>query len=186
MILKKQFNGFEVDFEPFVKGKNVMVNATQMAKTFDESVEHFTRLDATKKFIQECLKNPNMGFLQIEKEEDLITSVQKSGTWMHRVLALKFAAWLNPAFELWIYRTIDEILFGKLAETELSIEKTVALQTEMEELVKKQVKTGEDFQRYLDLKKEHARERSRRKALTTERFEQVYDLFNQPENVIGN
>jgi hypothetical protein len=140
----------------------------------------------TKDFIVECLNNGNSRFLRVEKEEDLVKSSQKSGTWMHRVLALKFAAWLNPAFELWVYRTIDEILFGTLAETELSIERTVTLQSEMELLVKKQDKTGEDFQRYLDLKKEHAKERTNRKNLTTERFGQVYDLFNQPSNSNSN
>ena len=31
---------------------------------------------------------------------------------MHRILALKFAAWLDPDFELWVYNTIDNILFG--------------------------------------------------------------------------
>jgi hypothetical protein len=29
---------------------------------------------------------------------------------MHRVLALKFAAWLDPKFELWTFTTIDKIL----------------------------------------------------------------------------
>lgn len=33
---------------------------------------------------------------------------------VHRVLALKFAAWLNPSFELWIYRTIEYLMFGSL------------------------------------------------------------------------
>jgi len=43
--------------------------------------------------------------LNIESKEDLIISKQKSGTWMHRVLALNFAAWLEPAFDLWVYAT---------------------------------------------------------------------------------
>lgn len=38
----------------------------------------------------------------------------RSGTWMHRVLALKFAAWLDPEFELWVYCTIDKLMFGDL------------------------------------------------------------------------
>ena len=40
---------------------------------------------------------------------------------MHRILALKFAAWLNPELELWVYETIDEILFGEYAELEAKI-----------------------------------------------------------------
>ena len=31
---------------------------------------------------------------------------------MHRILALKFAAWLDPSFELWVYCTIDKLIHG--------------------------------------------------------------------------
>lgn len=186
MIIQKQFNGIEVEFEPLMKNKNVMVNATQMAKVFGKYTKDFMILGTTQNFILECLKTENSRFLGIETEEDLIFSKQKSGTWMHRVLALKFAAWLNPAFELWVYRIIDEILFGALLETEDSIEKTVSLQIEINSLMRKEKKTGEDFDRFLELKKEQSKERSRRKTLTTERFGQIYDLFNQPKSIQSN
>jgi len=32
------------------------------------------------------------------------------GTWMDEKLALKFAAWLSPEFELWVYDRIQELL----------------------------------------------------------------------------
>jgi hypothetical protein len=32
------------------------------------------------------------------------------GTWVHEKIALKFAAWLSPFFELWIYDRIHELL----------------------------------------------------------------------------
>jgi hypothetical protein len=31
---------------------------------------------------------------------------------MHRKLALKFAAWLNADFELWVFDVIEKIMFG--------------------------------------------------------------------------
>lgn len=186
MILQKQFNGVEVDFEPFVKSKNVMVNATQMAKVFGKDVYDFLKNDNSKNFIAECFKTDNSRFLGIQSMDDLIISKQKNGTWMHRVLALKFAAWLNPAFELWVYRTIDEILFGELVETEASIEKTVSLQNEISNLLAKQNKTGDDFEKYLNLTQELKMERSNRREITKKRFEQVYDLFNQPSNPNNN
>lgn len=96
--------------------ENVMVNATQMAKIFDKDVYQFTRIDDTKQFISACLKPQNCGLLSIEKEEDLIISRQKTGTWMHRVLALKFAAWLDSDFEVWVFSTIDKIILGAYAE----------------------------------------------------------------------
>jgi len=109
-IKKLNYNGSVIEFE--VQNENVQVNATEMAKIFGTQVNEFLSNNNTKLFINECLKNGNSRFLGIENEEDLIVSKQKSGTWMHRVLALKFAAWLNPAFELWIYRTIENLIFG--------------------------------------------------------------------------
>lgn len=124
-----EFNGKEVTFE--TERGNVMVNATEMAKVFNETVEHFTRLDGTQKFIEACLNNPDVGNLNIEKLEDLIVSKQKSGTYMHRILALKFAAWLNPVFELWIYATIEDLMFGSYKEDDKSLRKIAEIQVEI-------------------------------------------------------
>jgi len=132
-IQKFVFKNTEVDFQ-FEKNSNVMVNATQMAKIFEKKVENFTRVDDTKNFINECLKNANKRFLGIENEEDLINSKQKSGTWMHRVLALKFAAWLNPAFELWVYKTIDFILFDYYKRLEESLKESAKRKNRIDEL----------------------------------------------------
>jgi hypothetical protein len=107
------FNYQDQGVQFYISPKMVMVNATEMAKIFDADVNEFTRNDGTKKFMQECLKTENSRFLAIEKDEDLIVSKQKSGTLMHRVLALKFAAWLSPAFELWVFVTIDKIVRGR-------------------------------------------------------------------------
>ena len=117
-----QFGESVVNFE--IDNKNVMVNATEMAKIFGKQVIAFMRNEDTQNFIQACLKSENSHFLNIEKEEDLYVSRQKSGTWMHRILALKFAAWLNPDFEVWVYSTIDEILFGEYTELENKIKET--------------------------------------------------------------
>jgi len=106
-VVKFIYENSEIEFE---LGKNLMVNATEMAKIFDRKVEAFTRNENTILFISECLKSENSRFLGIKNEQDLIISKQKSGTWMHRILALKFAAWLSPAFELWVFVTIDNLI----------------------------------------------------------------------------
>ena len=129
------YNEEEIQFE--LHEANVMVNATQMAKVFGKKVNHFTENEGTKAFISECLKSRNSGFLGIENEEDLITSKQKSGTWMHRVLALKFAAWLNPKFELWVYCTIDHILFGHYQRLEASLKESAQRKNRIDELKNK-------------------------------------------------
>lgn len=96
---------------------------------------------------------------------------------MHRVLALKFAAWLSPEFELWVFSTIEKILFGNHVERERSFERTIQLQKEMSELKEKIEKTGEDFERYIEIERELKREKSIRKALTNVTVSEMKDLF---------
>lgn len=179
MIFKKDFEGFKIDFEPFLKERNVMVNATQMAKVFGKEVTHFLENASTEKFIQACLKTRNSEFLGIEKREDLVFGKQKSGTWMHRVLALKFAAWLNPEFELWVFFTIEELLFGFAKTQSKSIQRTVEIQKRIKVLKEKPDKTGADFVEYLDLETELKGEKNSRTNLTREKFKEAWDLFNQ-------
>ena len=131
-IMKFEFNQQEVDFE--LNHENVIVNATQMAKIFGKNMANFTRSDETKYFISVCLKNANKHYLKIETEEDLIFSKQKSGTWMHRVLALKFSAWLNPQFELFVYSTIEQFLFGRLKQLEESLKISAKRKNRIDEL----------------------------------------------------
>lgn len=148
--------------------ENVMVNATQMAKIFGKDVFQFTRIDDTKRFISECLKPQNCGLLSLKNESDLIDSRQKSGTWMHRVLALKFAAWLDSAFELWVFSTIDQIILGHyrdlkeataeklLAEKELKRKKTELLSKipELAEIFELELKISEAEKRKIKAMKE--------------------------------
>lgn len=176
-IVKKTFGGSTVEFEPFIAKNNVMVNATEMAKIFGKLPKDFLRNDDVQAFINECLKKDNSPFLGVEKLEDLVTSKQKSGTWMHRILALKFAAWLNPAFELWVYQTIEEIMFGFSREQDQSIRRTVLIQHEMKNIEKKPDRTGEDFDRYMKLQNQLTYERTLRSQVTKQRFREFYKFF---------
>ena len=167
----------------FVLDKNngMMVNATEMAKPFGRKVEAFMRNEGTISFVNEALKSENSRFLNVKCETDLIESRQKSGTWMHRVLALKFAAWLNPAFEIWVYSTIERILFGKHAQREESLERSLKFQNESKQLKDKADKTGEDFTRYLELERQLKYEKSFRKSLTAAAVTERRSLFEEDE-----
>jgi hypothetical protein len=160
----------EVEFD--VAKENIMVNATEMAKIFNKDVPDFMLLKQTKEFIAECLKNQNSGFLGIEKEEDLYVSKQKSGTWMHRVLALKFAAWLNPAFELWVYMTIDDILFGKYRKLEESLKDSAKRKNRIDDLRTRLQETDE----YRELERLELEEKQATYRRTRENRNQL-DLF---------
>lgn len=90
----------------FISGENVMVNATQMAKSFGKSPKDFLKTEQTKRFIA--------ALSEVKKilSTDLVRVVygDNGGTWMHEDVALEFARWLNPAFAIWCNDRIKELL----------------------------------------------------------------------------
>src|SRR5665648_34571 len=147
-IQKFKFGDVEIEFD-LRQGRNVMVNATEMAKVFGKKINHFMENENTENFINACLNNRNSGFLGVKTREDLVVSKQKSGTWMHRVLALKFASWLNSDFEVWVWMTIDQIIFGFAIEIQDSISETVILKAKQDDLKNQLAKREPDFMEYL-------------------------------------
>lgn len=151
-----EFDGKAVGFE--ILNEDVMVNATQMAKIFDRETRDFLKSDQTKRFIEaleEQLQNKIPFHLarnfdetstEIDAKNDKFRANQHgifkavevrqgSYTWMHRNLALKFAAWLDPKFELWVYNTIESIVFGNLLpRRELAMERA-KIQKRIDEVI---------------------------------------------------
>jgi|AntRauTorckE5430_2_1112549.scaffolds.fasta_scaffold03334_7 hypothetical protein len=92
---------------------NVMVNATEMAKLFGKETKDFLRLKSTKKYLNRLLEKLNIvADVPRYNEIDLVYSNNKAGTFMDEMVALKFAAWLDVDFEIWVYSCIQDILFG--------------------------------------------------------------------------
>lgn len=158
-LMTFQYEENDVQFYTKANGV-VMVNATQMAKIYNKRMDDFFSTIETKNFIDSCLKSKNKERLKIENVEDLYYSKQKTGTWMHRVLGLKFAAWLNSDFELWVYYTIDQIIneeFGEMREYKESLE---VLKKEEKEIERKyntivnKLMNNQSFIKYLDLDKQ--------------------------------
>lgn len=93
---------------------NKMVNATQMAKPFGKPVGNFLRLKETKDYI--LLLESRYSDVNIGEPKEVLRIIKGGnnkdiqGTWMDEKLALKFAAWLSPSFELWVYDRIQELL----------------------------------------------------------------------------
>jgi phage regulator Rha-like protein len=171
------YNEKNVDFLPS-GNDNVMVNATQMAKIFGKQVNEFMSNQNTQNFINECLKNGNSRFLGIENEEHLIDSKQKSGTWMHRILALKFAAWLDPAFELWVYITIDQILLGHYREQKEATAEKIRIEQQLESKKKELLEKYPEFVDFLALEgKVSEADKRRLKAIRASVQQLRLDLF---------
>ena len=121
-ITKFDYKGKTISFE-FSDG-NRMINATEMAKPFGKPVGNFLRVAETKKYIHllnERYSDVNIArnrvAIRVVKGGDLIKKGIAQGTWMDEKLALKFASWLSPEFELWVYDRIDELL--KTGKTEV-------------------------------------------------------------------
>jgi hypothetical protein len=179
MIVKRTFEEAEISFEPFMQKRNVMVNATEMAKVFGKRVDVFLKSDHAKEFIKELEFTPYGGNSEPLTREQIIQTKGQSGTWMHRLLALKFATWLSPKFELWVLGTIEELLFGFTKKQTDSIQKTVQLQREIIALERKEDKTGVDFDRYLKCQQELNFEKSNRAGATRSKFREIQELFQQ-------
>lgn len=107
-----EFKGKQIEFD--LSKENIMINATEMAKVYDTRVSKFLENDSTKAFIEAVKLYQKGGNLNMKSEDDIMITKGRSGTWMHRILALKFAAWLDPEFELWVYCTIDKLMFGDI------------------------------------------------------------------------
>jgi hypothetical protein len=107
--------------------EEVMVNVTDIARHFGKKPVHFLRLPSTKELLLALVEDANNGIAEnlgvtfshsqnpFFTEEDFVKTVQSgraNGTWMHRHLAIEFAAWLDVKFKLWMLRTIEEIMRG--------------------------------------------------------------------------
>lgn len=166
------------------KENSLMVNATEMAKSFDKRLDHFLKSDHAKEFIRVLEFTPFGGNSAPLKKEEIMISRGSAGTYFHRILALKFAAWLSPEFEVWVFATIEKLLFGKHVEREQSFERTLKLKSESDKLRDKapEERTGEDFNRFLEIERELRRERAVRKSLTTESITGMRSLFENDED----
>lgn len=102
------FGGQPIHFQK--ENTDIMINAAEMARQFGKSPKDFLITTQTREFIKELSQKENS---PIEKIYTVIKGGKYPGTWMHRKLALKFAGWLSPKFELWVYDVIEKILFGE-------------------------------------------------------------------------
>lgn len=113
------FNETPITFD-FNSAENVMVNATEMAKVFNKEVSGFLKVDGTKNYINAFCQTEDLPFGNEFTPNGKLIKVVKggehNGTWMERSVALKFAAWLSPKFEVWVYKTIDNLIFGEFHE----------------------------------------------------------------------
>jgi len=105
----KIFEGQQITIRP----SDGYWNATEMCKRYERFPADFTRLKGSKAYIQELADDmgiPISVLIQSEKGVRAGNTALDQGTWVHRRIALKMAAWLNPRFEVWVYNVIERLL----------------------------------------------------------------------------
>lgn len=107
----------------FANGKNVMVNATEMAKSFDKRPAKWLELPSTKEFLAALTDVRKSDFALIQTDKGGISG--GGGTWMHEDVALEFARWLSPAFAIWCNDRIKELLKYGMTATQPTLDEMV-------------------------------------------------------------
>jgi hypothetical protein len=93
------------------------VNATDMAKVYKKRPVDFLKLDSTKAFIDAIKSDVSQNHIGPISDNQIVTTIKggrhgnkSQGTWMCKLLAYKFAAWLDPKFEVFIYKVFDSVV----------------------------------------------------------------------------
>ena len=117
IMSKKEIKIFEYEGEGIIfefEDGTSMVNATQMMKSFpSKKMNNFLRTSQTKEFIKLYSQDAKKRYGNDYKVLRVVRGGNDPalrGTWMDERLALKFAAWLSPAFEIWVWDRIHELL----------------------------------------------------------------------------
>lgn len=107
----------------FANGKNVMVNATEMAKSFGKRPAKWLELPSTKEFLAALTDVRKSDFALIQTDKGGVSG--GGGTWLHEDVALEFARWLSPAFAIWCNDRIKELLKYGMTATQPTLDEMV-------------------------------------------------------------
>lgn len=130
-------NLLEFDYEgriiPFAfNGNDYMINATEMARSVCKSKEEYgnkrparwLRSQEAVDYLDALLNVRNLVI------EDVIQTTRggsnystRTGTWMHRWVAIRYAQWLEPRFAVWVDMKIDEIISNGYAFRDAEIQR---------------------------------------------------------------
>ncbi|KAA2223028.1 KilA-N domain-containing protein [Chryseobacterium sediminis] len=149
-ILTRPMGGFNVS-QRTVDG---MFNATELLKQWNDhscqkrEIKKFFENDSTKQFLNALIKEEN---LKGENSAYLKSRGKYSGgTWMHPLLFIDFAMWLNPAFKVKVLKFVYDQLIkyrNEAGDTYKDLSNAVAKLVPKEKIAvsMKEVATGINF-----------------------------------------
>lgn len=98
--------------------KDGMFNATALLKQWNESagekkeIKKFFENQSTKEFIAALIEEENLDGQKSAYVKSKASRGKNVGTWMHPILFVKFAMWLNPRFEVQVIKFVyDQMMF---------------------------------------------------------------------------
>ena len=110
----------------FLKGNGVMVNATEMAKTFGKRPVDWLKYQQSQDFINSLAEVRNVTSVDLVKVIKGGNDKCNQSTWMHEDVALELARWLSPAFAIWCNDRIKELLQYGMTATQPTLEQMIA------------------------------------------------------------
>lgn len=172
-ILEFIYNEKTISFDS-IGDNNVLVNATEMAKAFDKRIDHFLKADHVNEVIEALIESlnedreftPNGGNSSLITRDQIIQTRGQNGTWMHRILALEFAGWLDARFKVWVWKQVDKIILGHYREVKSAVYEKLAAEKALEFKRVQLLKENPAFVEFLELEgKLTESEKKRQKAL---------------------
>jgi hypothetical protein len=104
------------NFEVNQRTKDGFFNATKLLKQWNESlgmkkeVSKFFELEQTNEFINVLMIEENLHTQDLTYVKSRASRGENSGTWMHPILFIKFAMWINPRFEYFVIKFVYDQL----------------------------------------------------------------------------
>lgn len=127
------------------------------------------------------------GEVELLQDNDIKYTSKRGGTMMHHLLAIEFAAWLDPSFKLFINIFIDYLLFGHYKrhwEASAKQKDAMDMQLKLQNQMLLKGATADQFANYMELGKtiQKAKNEKRRAIEKQQSVIGKFDFFSPTEN----
>ncbi len=171
-----QYNGSPITFQI---GRVTMVNATQMAKPFDNAKrpQFWLNNQQTNEFLRALSKARNLALADLVR---VTKGGNNPGTWFHEDVALEFARWLSPQFAIWCNDRIKELMRYGMTATTQTIDSILA---DPENAIKLLTALKDERRKVKDLEVRNKAYEVQHRKLLKENFKQMERLEAQAPKV---
>ena len=105
------------EFKVAQRTKDGMFNATDLLKQWNfascsqKEIKHYFENKSTNEFVEALIKEENLDSRNSAYVKSKASRGDNAGTWMHPLLFLDFAMWLNPSFKVKVLKFVaDQML----------------------------------------------------------------------------